>query len=369
MKEPPPTVFDDLLDLALSQNAGRRAALIRALLDDFVRDDRPRKPSEVKPFEELMQHLLDTADPFTRAVVAQKLAPRRDTPLSIVERLALDEDAVSEPILVASPLLSAELIELVIEGGSLSARAALARRGALSPRHRALLAATGEADVLRAIEATSARPSAPMSQPAAPPMPPQNASQAIAPVGAASPPREMPPVIALSIFLEASPAERRAALAPAKRAVEPRPSTAARDVERALVRAVVLRQRQAFVTALAAALTMPISLAQRIVDDPLGEPFVVAARALDLSEDALAQLLLLGNPAIGHSVEKVFSLRALYRELDPEVAQRFIATWRTETLIAPSHQPVHAPARERPEPMKRERPTARKTFGRALPRQ
>jgi hypothetical protein len=75
-------------------------------------------------------------------------------------------------------------------------------------------------------------------------------------------------------------------------------------------------------------LSVPPDIARRIVEDPLGEPIVVAARALGMDRAALQRILLVMNPEIGHSVDKVYGLTALFDEMTPEAADAMVDIWR-----------------------------------------
>ena len=75
-------------------------------------------------------------------------------------------------------------------------------------------------------------------------------------------------------------------------------------------------------------LDLPRSLCERIVNDPLGEPIVVAAAAARIPIAVLQRILLLINPAVSHSVERVFDLTNLYYELDRRAADRLMSLWR-----------------------------------------
>jgi uncharacterized protein (DUF2336 family) len=303
---PDPTVFDDILDLALARDVARRPTLVRVLVDGFCRDEHPRSAAEIRQFEELMLHMLGQVDAFTRAVAAQRLSRRHDVPMSLIERFA-SEDEVAEPILAHSPLVTPELIDRVIAQGGSSARAGLARRSDLTPAQRAALAAppvamppAGEAG-----EKPSFEPPPIIDEPRAPPLD----------------------------FFAAPPELRRATLhrlsaTALERTVEP----VSVEKRKALVRFAVLRQRDAFAAALADGLGISPGLGRRIADDPDGEPLVVAAAALGFDVDALAQLLLLVNPAVGESYEKVTKLRDLFRLVTAEAASVIVTGWRNTPL-------------------------------------
>jgi hypothetical protein len=101
-------------------------------------------------------------------------------------------------------------------------------------------------------------------------------------------------------------------------------------------------------------LDLPRSLCERIVNDPLGEPIVVAAVAARIPIAVVQRILLLINPSVSHSVERVFDLTNLYYELDRRAADRLMSLWREaaprgESL--PSTLPVAAEAERPPLPL------------------
>jgi hypothetical protein len=71
--------------------------------------------------------------------------------------------------------------------------------------------------------------------------------------------------------------------------------------------------------------------------------------------DALYRILLFVNSAVGHSVERVHALAALYDEISTQAAEGMVAIWQAlpkqERTTAP-HQPLlyDDPARERGRP-------------------
>lgn len=95
-----------------------------------------------------------------------------------------------------------------------------------------------------------------------------------------------------------------------------------------------------FTRLLERALGISAPLAARIVEDASGEPIVVAAKALGMKAAVLHRILLVLNPAIGQSVERVFSLALLYDEIGAAAAARMVALWRT---VAVPPRPRHAP--------------------------
>jgi hypothetical protein len=95
-----------------------------------------------------------------------------------------------------------------------------------------------------------------------------------------------------------------------------------------------------FVRLIERALSLPRAVAEKIASDNSGEPVVVAAKALGMQSAALQRILLLLNPAIGQSVERVYELSALYDEMTAATANSMVALWRGRAPRRPVHQPA-----------------------------
>ena len=94
-------------------------------------------------------------------------------------------------------------------------------------------------------------------------------------------------------------------------------------------------------------LDLPRSLCERIVNDPLGEPIVVAAAAARIPIAVVQRILLLINPAVSHSVERVFDLTNLYYEIDRRAADRLMSSWREAARRGEPAPPAAPPAARR----------------------
>lgn len=90
-----------------------------------------------------------------------------------------------------------------------------------------------------------------------------------------------------------------------------------------------------FIRELERALGIAQRLAEAIVNDRSGEPLVVAAKALAVPIDVLQRILLFVNPAIGHSVRRVYALTALFDRMSLDAALRLVAAWRGADAAAP----------------------------------
>ena len=147
------------------------------------------------------------------------------------------------------------------------------------------------------------------------------------------------------MFFAAATDERRLILTnldAAAEATAQRPTPAMSDAIRRLEAAALRHNASEFARTLERALGVSRALADRIVHDPSGEPVVVVARALGMSAAVLQRVLLFLNPAIGHSVERVYDLAHLFDELTPAVAARMVAIWRQAGgRSRPLHEPLH----------------------------
>ena len=95
-----------------------------------------------------------------------------------------------------------------------------------------------------------------------------------------------------------------------------------------------------FARALRLALGIQSNLAERIITDSSGEPLVVAAKALRMPAPMLQRILLLLNPAISHSVTRVYELARLFDEIPPQAADEIVAIWRGVQRRKPAHEAV-----------------------------
>jgi hypothetical protein len=106
---------------------------------------------------------------------------------------------------------------------------------------------------------------------------------------------------------------------------------------------------EALVGELARTLGVSRAQARRIVNDAMGEPMVVAAKAAQLPADTLRRVLLFMIPWAGQSVDRIYELAELYGEISVEAACRLISIWRDADPEGNSHvhyEPVSWPVAE-----------------------
>jgi uncharacterized protein (DUF2336 family) len=314
--------LEGLEDLTRLRGVDTRPTLARVLTDLYVQKSAHTLDEEVH-YTELVLRLLDAVDVPTRAVVAGKLAAYPAAPRAVVLRLARDMIDVAEPVLRHSPCLPGpELIAIMEECGPLHAAAIAARRSR---------AADG---------APAAEGRAPSARPSAASLLPRSSQwrRAAAVAEAAAP-------VAMGIglgelFLMASSEERRViidSLDAGDRTAHP---LAASETIARLEAAALARKGDDFARELERALGLGAQMAQRIVDDPTGEPLLLAVKALGMSSEVLVRILLFLNPKIGESVSRVFALAQLYLDLPYAAALQLVASLRGGAPARAMHQPA-----------------------------
>ena len=285
----PPAAFaglGDMLDLGHGDGIDMRPTLLRVLTDLYLQ--RPaHSPDDERYYTELALRLIDATNVSERAALAARLAPYPSAPHPVIARLARDEIEVAGPILKHSPCLTpADLEAIAEERGGAYAEIIATRRPVAMPIVQAPVSddpAKAEASELS------------------------------------------------ELFYAAGTLERRlilinldyASIAPS----QPLSDLQRTDVWR-LETAALQHNIETVVRELEQALGVSLTQARRIVNDELGEPIVVAAKALNLPADVLQRMLLFMNPQVGQSVDRVYELAQLYGEISVLAARRLVAIWR-----------------------------------------
>ena len=271
--------LDGLAELGSRAGVDMRPTLLRVLTDLFVHR-LSHTPEEERHYTELALRLLDVVDVQTRVAVAKRLAGYLSPPLRVIQRLCSDVPDVAIE-LRKHPLLQPPTV-----------------------KHPVLTTPRGEAQEVAA------------------PQPP--ATRRIVDLAVA---RELN-----ELFFAANAEERRLILlnlhvvAPVA-ADSIRVARDASFVQR-LEAAALAGNREAFAQDFAQALQIPREQARRIARDNLGEPVVAGAKAIVVPRDVLYRILMFVNPAVGHSVERVHALAALYDEMTLPAAEAMIAIWQ-----------------------------------------
>jgi hypothetical protein len=285
-----------------------RPTLLRVLTDLYLQK-REHPPEDERCYTELALRLIDATDIHARASLAARLAPYPASPRAVIGRLARDVIEVAEPVLRQSPCLTPADLKAIAE-----------ERG---PAYAAVIATRG--------------------QPAEPPAP-EHAAPAPAPEFPRSEASEL-----CDLFYAAGAPERRLILMNLDYAcmpAPPPPSPMQRADVRRLESAALQHVSETVVRELENALGISLQQARRIVQDELGEPIVVAAKAMNLPADVLQRMLLFINPLVGQSVDRVYELAMLYGEISVDAARRLVAIWRDADQTA-HKQGRHEPSSSR----------------------
>ena len=329
-----------------------RPTLLRVLTDQYLRTP-VHSPDEERKYTELAMRLIDETDIATRAAVSVRLAPHACAPRSIMLQLARDVLEVAEPVLLHSPVLTPADCRAIIEERGVSYADILTRRPKPAPAPVPIPVPVPEpakAVVPVVLQAPEPKPTVvaePVAQatpiaPAAPINPPpvatiedsaqdesaaQDAAQRDADAAEEASAREL-----CELFFAAGSAERRLILMNLDYAEwsagEPPEPLQRADVWR-LETAALRHHTGTLMRELERALGISYQQSRRIVEDETGEPIVVAAKAMSIPADVLQRIVLFMNPRVGQSVDRVYELSSLYREISVEAARRLVTILRT----------------------------------------
>jgi hypothetical protein len=308
-----PSLFDGLADIGLRSGVDMRPTLIRVLTDLYVQKLK-HTADEERHYTELALRLLDSVNAQTRATIAAKLAPHLSPPLRVVQYLVKDLPEVAAPL-----------------------------RGHAVLRTPVGVAPPAEASMMAPMKpAVAPEPEARQNSADNPPNE-QNFADEV--------PHKLDSITAdelNTLFFASTEEERRlillnlhivAPLSAGEIAIMREPSVAQR-----LEAAALGNYREDLAKQFALALHIPHEQARRITRDNFGEPMVVAVKALSAPRDVFHRILMFANPAVGHSVERVQALAALFDEMTLPAAEGMVAIWQALEIkerSAAKHKPVH----------------------------
>jgi hypothetical protein len=270
--------FDGLMTLSRREGVDIRPTLLRVLTDLYVQAN-AHTPDEERQFVELTSRLIDQVDDATRAVVRARLSIYPHTPAVTMRKLRLHAAAPARPMPLAPAIPAPEPVA--------------APKPATDMQERQTSNLT---------------------------MQPGDASE-------------------LSELFFAGKASERAqmlfsmARTPLKQAARIPEARAARALH-ILEMAAFAEDRDNFAREIGDALLLPVKVAERVVDDPGGEPLACASRALAMPSAMFQRVLMFLNPELGSSVHHVYRLSRLYDILSERSALIMVAAWRGATVAA-----------------------------------
>jgi hypothetical protein len=287
--------LEGLTDIGLRGGVDMRPTLLRVLTDLYVQK-LTHTAEEDRHYAELALRLLDSVDVAARTAVATRLANHLSPPRRVIERLAADLPEVVSALRqrVAGNNAARPALQMLEKGAAMNG-------AALRQKNTKTASVALAADVAGELN---------------------------------------------ELFFAATADERRLILLNLHivAALPPAPSNVARDptIGRRLEAAALGRKREEFAQVLAQSLRISRQQARRIAGDELGEPIVVAAKALAVPREALYRILLFVNTAVGHSVERVHALATLYDEIILQAADDMLGIWRALNVerdtVAPSQR-------------------------------
>ena len=370
-RDPTLSDFPFVASLADSANAQDRRIWLRVACDYFVATN-VAAPETVERFADAVARRIETADMPTVLEVARKLAPCPRTPARLLARIESMGPEASDAVLAhGAGYTHAELVD-AIESGPRRA-VAVARRPDLDAKLIGALVQRNEAGVL---EAVALNPRARLEGAMLAGL--LQRARALAEDGgdrrlaeALLQRRPLRPENA-ALFLLADPLQRVEILLAVQRAQLGRPPGApapiAPEIVEALEMAAVARRPEQFVSVLASALDCDARLAQRIADDPSGEPLAVALAALGAPNDVLVRVLIASDLQAGESYRRIRTLARLNNALNRNAALAVMAALRGEPLArrrpAPMVDVAHPPREAAPRRLQRPAdPPQRKAAG------
>ena len=293
--------------LAQASAADIRPALLRVLTDLYVQRAAHTRDEE-RHYTELALRLLDVVALPVRVAISIKLSAFAGAPVKVLRRLTRDVIEVAAPVLAYTNVLSHKELVAMAE--------------AYGPPYAAAVASRAEFSALMGVKTVE-------------PMP--DVVEAGEQTGSLS-----------ELFFAADAAERRLILLNLDYAPIPpgRPVAGALDKDpiRRLEQAALLRNTADFIRVTEDTLGLSHKQAARVAEDRSGETLVVVAKALAMPADVLQRILLLLNPAIGQSVQRVYDLAQLHDEMTQDAALRLLAIWQETELhkrTADPHQRLH----------------------------
>jgi len=297
MKTPRLSSLQGFTEIGLRGGVDMRPTLLRVLTDLYVQK-LTHTPDEDRHYTELALRLLESVDATTRVAVATRLASHLSPPAPVMQKLAADLPEVAAPLRALRPSQARSVIANTKTTVTAVNERALDRSKLAKPHGKMDIDLAGELNELF--------------------------------FGAGAQERRL---ILLNLHIVAPTPSRR--------------SGAVHDpaVGRRLEASALARRREDFARELSRALILSREQARRIAGDELGEPIVVAAKALGVSRDQVHRILLFVNTAIGHSVERVHALATLYDEMHTQAALDLVEVWQalaigTGESAAPPRQPL-----------------------------
>ncbi len=340
-----PVALARLVALGQSPDVNIRPVLLRVVVDLFV--NKPHHaPDDIRQFETIVSHLLDHAELDTRVIVAAKLSGHPLTPRALIERFRADDPAVALNAYAAAPLDGSTLLAGATWGNAELATA-IAGRPDLTSELVAALAARPEDEVVHALAANLAITLERTTFQKLVRRARQDDRLASFLIERSADPIDYAPLFPL-----ARTQQRQAVIEAARRLEMGKRQWGRLDGATAatlarLDRMVLSGERENFESALGLTLGIDPATMSALLQDDGGEIMALALAAAGASEDLAARTFILGDPRIGHSVERVRALTQIVATVSAQAARRLIGAMTAapaETTIRRSQKAKAASA-------------------------
>ncbi len=336
--------FPFVASLADSANPNDRRIWLRVACDHFVAAETADAGDAVERFAEAVSRQLDKADPSTILDSGAEARPCSRTPASLLAKFGSVSPKASDFVLEhAVSLATADLIRASRERWSASERGRAAS-GSRCGGHQARSSQRGETDVLVELalnprvrlEGATLADLLQRARTLAEDRGDRRLAEALLKR------RPLPPESA-ALFLLAEPFQRVEILLAVQRSQLGRPPGRALPIASEIVdeleQASAARRPRQFVDVLAKALECEPALAERIVDDPSGEPLAIAMAALGAPSDVLVRILTTKDLQGGETYLRIRAIARLNNALTRNAAATVMAA-----LLNGSHTHRRAPS-------------------------
>ena len=303
--------------LASADDKSRVATVLAAATDLFAQST-GHAPARIRQFSELATNMVVKAEEPLRRRMAGLLAGHPDTPHPLLELLARDVLAVAAPVLATENALTSGFLISLVEDGEEARIGVIAKRPNLDDCVREAIAKAGfasdkeeDAEEPASDDDDAVGLAIATMDPEAPPLP--FVMPTLEDILAWGSNRCLQAIV---------DTEREAMRRIAGGQQAPGVDAPDAEWEAGLIETAGARteRRGDYLTLLAETCAIGVELAERLVDDEGGEAFVLALKAARVSEKTITGLLLLSNPAIGRSEERVRGLSKLASAMSCEAA-------------------------------------------------
>jgi uncharacterized protein (DUF2336 family) len=146
------SLLDELDEAIASGSSSRRVETLRRITDLFLSNADRIQGRQVDLFGDVFERLIDQIEDQARAELGQRLAPTGNAPISVIRRLAHDDEiAVAGPVLSASPQLTASELVDIAKSKSQDHLLAISRRNELQEEVTDVLVDRGNDQVARSV--------------------------------------------------------------------------------------------------------------------------------------------------------------------------------------------------------------------------